>query len=254
MTMIVLPIMEEWETQIRRLHELMDEKKQELFIGAAMVHGKVQLSYKTLPLGHLRKLMKATRHETPSQDNTTCVSDQSVPTDLAFLQILDLSSEKIVTTIRDLLSKMEIAKNNIVLDFRAEKAIRHVAQTLNITRTRRSWLGSDCLRLLPIIDPNWSLWKLEQATVEGGRFRVSRVTWGGSAECPFQEASDLTYYGYCYGNHDIVIENLQNDSSIAISSLTLHMISEHKNFNEATSPYRLNLAKLFKVLFSIKTS
>jgi hypothetical protein len=134
-------------------------------------------------------------------------------------------------------------------DARAYKTTNCMAQALHKSTVDHPWEGSDFLRLLPEIGEVWSLWLQEECTLNELQYRVSRVTWGGAQQCPFQSPSDKCYYGYEYGGKDFVIEDLVTKRSVAISSLTLHMIENHNFFQRPGSLYRLEPRVLVDVLF-----
>ena len=132
--------------------------------------------------------------------------------------------------------------------FRVSSQIENIIKLKLPNFPPSTWSGKQFLNELPHIDCGWVMVDQQQAIVDE-HFRVSRVIWMGAQLCPFQLQNDHTYYGYVYGNRDFVIENLISKEIIAISSLTLHMISAHFCFQASKHPYRLHPKKLIRVLF-----
>lgn len=106
------------------------------------------------------------------------------------------------------------------------------------------WQGIDFARALPYFNPTWPLHDRQEAEVEPGLI-VSRIVWQGAKECPYQKAADKTYFGYHYGNHDLVFT--RGPKQICLSSLTLHMILQHNDWNKG--PYSVNPKALVEMLF-----
>lgn len=76
--------------------------------------------------------------------------------------------------------------------------------------------------------------------VEYDNYKITRETWMGAQQCPFQESSDKKYYGYMYGDTDVAILNLTTNKSITFNTLLPHMIRHHHFFESPNVQHRVN--------------
>lgn len=104
---------------------------------------------------------------------------------------------------------------------------------------------------VPVRIPTDPHWKRAETTVwtYRNRFRITVSVWNGSQTCPFQKSQDKTYHGYDYGDRDILVENLMNNTQIMISDLAAHMVEAHGYFERSPfGHYDIPVEKLIDVL------
>ena len=77
---------------------------------------------------------------------------------------------------------------------------------------------------------------------EGDLFDVSRETWRGMQECPFDKS--LTPFS----NQDFIITNKQTGESFGGPGLIIHLLKEH-SFFEGNTKYRVEPENVIRVLF-----
>ena len=69
-----------------------------------------------------------------------------------------------------------------------------------------------------------------------GKVRI----WMGAQECPFQDKTNKSYYGFHYGNADVTIEDIVTGKSITYNTLLPHMIRHHSFFESPNVKYRVS--------------
>lgn len=256
------------DVQIKQIYHVMQDPFPDHDLAVMKTKEKIEVKY--LEQGSYLKFQKEEavkngstkiiRYKKPTKDQKCDFSidysiaeqmdDKRMHYDQEIVKRLGYTCKDIATRVFDLVQHME-EKIKIGQGYNISRQAERTIQTILNPRnfTAQLWTGFKYLHYLPEIKSGWSLSHEQQAIVENNHYCISRVVWMGAQECPFQKSDDETYYGYRYGNHDIVITNLITNETVAISSLTLHMISNHGCFQNSKNKYRLHPKKLIRVLF-----
>lgn len=87
-------------------------------------------------------------------------------------------------------------------------------------------------------------------TVDGRKFEIHALPFGGAQECPFHKESAVkdSYKGYEYGSVDYVIVDTVNQVELRFGDLLLHLIEKHHFFEGPGVQYRLEPQKVVEFL------
>lgn len=219
----------------------------------------------TLPIGSMRKHCKVFTCEEPTayskcdgnklhpQRHNMHIEEQQklfirMHYDTLILQHFNLTCQSISLKIYAVIVEMKklcLQGKGKRVQYTAEKCLSlRYPQKFKLSK----WTGVNFSEILPELKKNWSIVDKEEAIISNN-YRVSLILFQGAEECPFQDPSDPTYFGYQYGNKDYVIEDLLTKEKFAISSLTVHMIHSHNCFQASKNKYRIHPRKLIRILF-----
>jgi len=95
---------------------------------------------------------------------------------------------------------------------------------------------------------HWSMWVYGTYDIElnGGKYRVSMMTWGGAEQCPIEKLFTDEYKGYERGDRDWFIENLETKELLWVPDLLPYQVGMWGFFQSPSSPYRLDPKKYIK--------